>query len=83
MIDGSEDCLVSYKMYALAGDEMVIFRKKLIASQPAKTLKEVTRKPSPPKSIKQKGNAEGIKLLDLADEETPLEDIVHECNNKV
>ena len=36
MIDGSEDYLISDKMHALAGDEMVIFRKELITSQPVK-----------------------------------------------
>ena len=41
------------------------------------------RKSLPPKNVKEKENVEGIKLLDLAHEETSLEEIKQGCNNKV
>ena len=37
-LDGSEDYLVSYKLFALIGDEMVDFRKELRAQNSVKTL---------------------------------------------
>ena len=52
---------------------MVKFRTELMASRPAKTLKEVIRKLIPPKGIKLKGNDEGIELFDCEEEEIPLE----------
>ena len=54
--DGSEDYLVSDKLYALVGNEMVKFRTELMTSRPAKTLKEVIRKLIPPKGAKRKVN---------------------------
>ena len=63
-LDGSEEYLASDKLYALVGNEMVKFRTELMTSRPAKTLKEVIQKLIPPKCVKQKGNDEGIELLD-------------------
>ena len=42
-LDGSEDYLVSSKLFALIGDEMVDFRKELMSQNSVKTLKEVIR----------------------------------------
>ena len=80
--DGSDDYLVSDKLYALIGDEMVKFRKELMLSKPSKTLKEVVRKLIPPKGIKRKGNVEGMELLDCEDEEIPLVEIQQEFNDE-
>ena len=52
---------------------MVKFRTELMTSRSEKTLKEVTRKLIPPKGVKQKGNDEGIELVDCEEEEIPLE----------
>ena len=82
-LDGSEDYLVSDKLYALFGNEMVKFKTELMTSRPAKTLKEVIRKLIPPKGVKQKGNEEGIELLDCKEEEIPLERLEQEFDNEL
>ena len=41
-LDWSEYHLVSDKLYALVGNEMVKFRTELMTAHPAKTLKEVS-----------------------------------------
>ena len=65
-LDGSEDYLVSDKLFVLIGDEMVDFRKELMSRNSVKTLKvkEVIRYLIPPKGVKQKANVEGSELLD-------------------
>ena len=60
---------------------MVKFRTELMASRPAKTLKEVIRKLIPPKGIKLKGNDEGIELCDCEEEEVPLEELEQKCDD--
>ena len=76
---GSEDYLVSDKLYALIGEEMLNFRKYLMF---IKTLKEVVRKLIPPKGINRKRNVEGSELLDSENEEMPIEKFQEECNNE-
>ena len=80
-LDGSEDYLVSDKLYALVGNEMVKFRTELMTSRPAKTLKEVIQKLIPPKGVKRKGHDEGIELLDCEEVEIPLEELEQECDD--
>ena len=82
-LDGSGDYLLSDKLYALVGNEMVKFRTELMKSRPAKTLKEVIRKLIPPKGVKRKGNDEGIELLDCEEEEIPLEELEQECDEEL
>ena len=82
-LDGSEDYLVSDKLYPLAGNETVKFRTELMTSSPAKTLKEVIWKLIPPKGVKRKENDEEIELLDREDEEIPLEELEQECNDEL
>lgn len=48
-LDGSEDYLVSDKLFSLVGEEMVAFQNELMSSNSSKTLKEVIRKLIPPK----------------------------------
>ena len=79
-LDGSEGHLVSDKLYALVGNEMVKFRTELMTSRPAKTLKEVIRKLIPPKGVKRKENDEGIELFDCKEKEIPLEELEQECD---
>ena len=67
--DGSEDYLVSDKLFSLVGQEMVAFRKELMSSDSSKTLKEVIRKLIPPKGVKRKSNIEGSELVDCEGEE--------------
>ena len=66
-LDGSEDYIVSHKLYDLIGDKMMKWRQDLMLSEPAKTLKGVIWKLIPPKSVKRKGNVEMIELLDCED----------------
>ena len=80
---GSEDYLVSDKLHALVGNEMVKFRTELMTSRPAKTLKEIIRKLIPPKGIKRKRNDEGIELLGCKEEEIPLEELEQECDDEL
>ena len=82
-LNGSEDYLVSDKLYALVVSEMVKFRTELMTSLPAKTLKEVIRKLILPKGVKRKGNDEGIELLDCEEEEIPLEELEQECDDEL
>ena len=59
---------------------MVKFRTELMSSRSEKTLKEVIRKLIPPNGVKQKGNDEGIALVDCEEEEIPLEELEQECD---
>ena len=68
-LDGSEDYLVSDKLFSLVGEEMVAFRKELMSSNSSKTLKEVIRNLIPPKGVKRKSNVEGSELMDCEGEE--------------
>ena len=79
-LDGSEDYLVSDKLFALIGDEMVDFRKELMSQNSVKTLKEVIRNLIPPKGVKRKANVEGSELLDCEGEEISLEEFQQECD---
>ena len=53
---GSEDYLVSDKLFALIGDEIVDVRKELMSQNSVKTLEGVIRNLIPPKGIKRKAN---------------------------
>ena len=63
-LDGSEDYLVSDRLFKLIGDSMVFFRKKLIESEIPASLPAVVKKLILPKGIKRK-NQEGYELLDF------------------
>ena len=81
-LDGSDDYLVSDKLYTLVGNEMVKFRTEQMTSHPPKALEEVIRKLIQPKGVKWKGNDEGIELLDCKEEEEiPLEELEQECDD--
>ena len=63
-LGGSEDYLVSDRLFKLIGDSMVSFRKKLIESEIPASLPAVVKKLIPLKGIKRK-NQEGYELLDF------------------
>ena len=68
-LDASEDYLVSDKLYALIGEEML---KRFKEVWNVWTLKEVVRKLIAPKGINCTGNVEESKLLDCENEEIPI-----------
>ena len=72
-LDGSEDYLVSDKLFSLIGEDMVAFRKELLSSN-LKTLNEVVRNIIPPKEVKRKSNVEGSELLDCEGDEISIEE---------
>ena len=67
-LDGSEDYLVSDKLFALVGNEMKEFRKKLMESPPRDKIQKVINSIIPPKGIRRK-NVEGTELLDFSIED--------------
>ena len=73
-LDGSEDYLVSNKLFALTGDEMIDFWKELMSQNFVKTLIEVIRNLLPPKGIRRNENVEGSELLDCEGKEISLEE---------
>ena len=72
-LDGSEDYLVSDRLFKLIGDSMVFFRKKLIESEIPASLPAVVKKLIPPKGIKRK-NKKGYELLDFVCPDDAQED---------
>ena len=73
-LDGSEDYLVSNKLFALTGDEMIDFWKELMSQNFVKTLIEVIRNLLPPKGIRRNANVEGSELLDCEGKEISIEE---------
>ena len=53
-LDGSEDYLVSDKLFDLIGNDMVEFRKKLIESRTPDTIQAVIKNIIPPEGIRRK-----------------------------
>ena len=58
-LDGSEDYKVSDKIWKLVGNEMKIFRDKLMTENSPNTLDGLLKKITPPKGVKRK-NVEGM-----------------------
>ena len=58
-LDGSEDYKVSDKIWKLVGNEMKIFRDKLMTESSPKNLDDLLKKITPPKGVKRK-NVEGM-----------------------
>ena len=54
-LDGSEDCLVSDKMFGLFGESMTSFRTEMTEKPPPKTVKELINAMIPPKWRKIEG----------------------------
>ena len=73
-LDGSEDYLVSDKIFGLAGDSTRQFGNEMTAKPPPKTVQEVIRSLIPPKGIKRGKNIEGSELFDGEEIEEEDED---------
>ena len=67
--DGSEDYLVSDKLFQLVVPQLLEFREKLMKkSKSPKSFQELLRQIIPPKGIRRK-NLEGSEMFDCEDEE--------------
>ena len=64
-LEGSEDYLVSDKLFSLIGNEMKDFRDSLLKSDVPNNLKTIVKQLIPPKGIKR--NFEGSELLEYMD----------------
>ena len=63
-LDGSEDYLVSDKIFGLVGESLTSFGTEMIAKPPPKTVKEhIINSMIPPKGIKRGKNIAGTELL--------------------
>ena len=73
-LDGSDDYLVSDRIFSMVGDSMRGFRSEMLKEPCPKTLVEVVRKLIPPKGIKRK-HTEGYELFegDEIERETGIE----------
>ena len=63
-LEGSEDYLVSDKIFCFVGESMTSFRTEMIAKSPPKTFKELINSMIPPKGIKRGKNIARTELLD-------------------
>ena len=67
-LDGSEDHLVSDRIFELVGNEIKKFRENLMQEKAPKNLKEMLKTITPPKGIRRK-NTEGSELMDCEGDE--------------
>ena len=67
-LEGSEDHLVSDRLFQLVGREMQKFRLELLSEEAPKRLKDLLKSITPPKGIKRK-NMEGTELFDCEGKE--------------
>ena len=81
-LDGSEDYLVSERVYKLVGARMIDFRNQLMKTVSPENLKQLLKMITPPKGVKRKdaeGSAarvdEGDELFDCEGEEIETETI--------
>ena len=61
--DGSEDHLVSNKLFQLVGQDMSKFRENLFKEDGPKNLADLIKTITPPKGVKRKKNVEGSELI--------------------
>lgn len=61
-LDGSDDFMVSDKLYSLIGKQIKDIRQKLMNDPCPKNLQELLKTITPPKGIKRKNNIEGSEL---------------------
>ena len=78
-LNGSEDHLVSDKLFALIGSEMQKFRKELTESPLPANLLAVIKNIIPPKGIRR--NLEGSELLDYVEDDPYLFEEIEENGN--
>ncbi|KAK7467855.1 hypothetical protein BaRGS_00036926, partial [Batillaria attramentaria] len=84
-LDGSEDHLVSEKLFDLVGNTIVDFRDQLLREQPPKNVRDLMKTITPPKGVRRKAVAageqpadEGVELMDCEGDEIPEDELVHE-----
>ena len=82
--DGSEDHLVSDKLYAMVGPEMVTFRKQLLLSAPPRNIEALMKTITLPKGVKIKAAPgsmpppdEGVELYDCEGDELEDGELLH------
>ena len=80
-LDGSEDFLVSDKLYSLIGDDMLEFRRQLLSSRLPINLQAVIKTLIPPKGIRR-NNIEGMELLDYMEGDAIFEDPASEAESE-
>ena len=74
VFNGSEDSLVSDRIFSLVGEDMIKFRKELLSKPPPKSLKDVFKNLIAPKGIAQ--SVEGSELLDYMTDASEIENVV-------
>lgn len=79
--DGSEDHLVSMKLMDLVGEELIEFRKELLASGPASNLLALIKSITPPKGVKFKAPADTSEQLEDEGQELLSNDFTLEPEN--
>jgi hypothetical protein len=87
-LDGSEDFLVSDKLFELVGREIVDFRREMMQTPPPKTVQELVRMITPPKGVRRKANDvqdvlppdEGRELIDCEGRELTEAEVAVELN---
>ena len=67
-LDGSEDYLVSERVYKLVGTRMIDFRNQLMKTASPKNLKQLLKKITPPKEVKRKDAEGSAAPVDKGDE---------------
>ena len=72
--DGSEDFLVSDKLFSLIGDEMLEYWRELLISEVPSNLQAIIKKLIPPKGIRR-ANIKGSELLDYMEGEVIFDDL--------
>ena len=80
-LDGSEDFLVSDKLFSLIGDDMLEFRRQLLSSKLPINLQAVIKTLIPPKGIRR-NNIEGMELLDYMEGDAIFEDPASEAESE-
>ena len=67
-LDGSEDYLVSERVYELVGTRMIDFQNQLMKTATPKNLKQLLKMIAPPKGVKQKGAERSAAPVNKGDE---------------
>ena len=82
--DGSEDYLVSDKLFNLVGEDLLKFRKSMLQQPPPASVKDLIQTITPPRGVKMKATQsaappdEGEELFDCEGPELTSSDLDHE-----
>ena len=72
--NGSEEFLVSVRIFRLVGEDMIKFKKELLSKPPPKSLKDVVKNVILPKGIAR--SVEGSELLDYMTDASEIENVM-------